>query len=333
MSRVTNPDTEGSVSCGFFNSVSHDRKYDALQMSRIFDGVIRDGVFASIGTCFVVTEGSGFTVNVGVGKAWFDHSWIENNAVLPVTLSEPELLLDRIDAIVIEVNHTALVRDCIIKVITGTPGAEPERPTLINNEDIHQHALCYIMRNAESTSIGNADITNVVGTDETPFVTGILQVVSLDVLLGQWRAQLNQFVADEESDFATWSAGQRQAFDDWFAEIQGLISGDLGVRLTQDVMDLEANKANKSAKVETTLLSANWSEDEAPYTYTLSVAGATANNNIELVAPSNLTATQVAAYVDAQILNGTQTTGSITLNAWGDKPEVDLPITIILRGD
>ena len=41
-----------SVSSGFFNSLNGDRKYNAAQMSAIFDGLIIDGVFASIGTAF-----------------------------------------------------------------------------------------------------------------------------------------------------------------------------------------------------------------------------------------------------------------------------------------
>lgn len=43
-----------SVSSGFFNSLNGDRKYNAAQMSAIFDGLIIDGVFASIGTAFAV---------------------------------------------------------------------------------------------------------------------------------------------------------------------------------------------------------------------------------------------------------------------------------------
>lgn len=34
---------------GFFNSLNGDRKYTAEQLSSIFDGLITDGVFDSIG--------------------------------------------------------------------------------------------------------------------------------------------------------------------------------------------------------------------------------------------------------------------------------------------
>ena len=50
-----------SVSSGFFNSLNGDRKYNAAQMSAIFDGLIIDGVFASIGTAFAVKAAGGLT--------------------------------------------------------------------------------------------------------------------------------------------------------------------------------------------------------------------------------------------------------------------------------
>ena len=38
-----------SVTYGFYNSIKGDRKYNALEMSSIFDGIIVDGVYMSIG--------------------------------------------------------------------------------------------------------------------------------------------------------------------------------------------------------------------------------------------------------------------------------------------
>ena len=74
-----------SVTCGFYNSLNGDRKYDSVLISKMFDGLIIDGVFASIGTCFVAQATTGVVVNVGIGKAWFKHSWLENDAILPMT--------------------------------------------------------------------------------------------------------------------------------------------------------------------------------------------------------------------------------------------------------
>lgn len=206
-----------SVTYGFYNSLNGDRRYNAEQISSIFDGLIVDGVFASIGTAFAVEAAGGLTINVGIGRAWFNHTWTLNDSILPLTAPESEVLLDRIDAVVLEVNSMESVRKNSIKIVAGTPSSEPVRPTLENEVNVHQYPLAYIYRKFGSTVITQADITNMVGTESTPFVTGIIQTISLDELLGQWQAQLDQFVANEEADFSEWREQKRIEFDNWQA--------------------------------------------------------------------------------------------------------------------
>ena len=43
-----------AVTYGFYDSTGGDRKYNALQMGSIFDGIIQDGVYANIGNAFQV---------------------------------------------------------------------------------------------------------------------------------------------------------------------------------------------------------------------------------------------------------------------------------------
>ena len=147
-----------SVSSGFFNSLNGDRKYNAAQMSAIFDGLIIDGVFASIGTAFAVKAAGGLTVNVGIGKAWFDHTWTVNDSILPMTAPEAEVLLDRIDAVVLEVNGMESVRNNTIKFVKGNPSSAPSRPTLTNEGNVHQYPLCYIYRKYGTAVINQAEL-------------------------------------------------------------------------------------------------------------------------------------------------------------------------------
>jgi hypothetical protein len=255
-----------SVSSGFFNSLNGDRKYNAAQMSAIFDGLIIDGVFASIGTAFAVKAAGGLTVNVGVGKAWFDHTWTVNDSILPMTAPEAEVLLDRIDAVVLEVNGMESVRDNTIKFVKGNPSIAPSRPTLTNEGNVHQYPLCYIYRKYGTAVINQADITPMVGTESTPFVTGILQTISLDELLGKWQDELDRFtnarsqevddwIAQEESDFTTWFdkmkadlqqeqavldqwiASEQADFLAWYNQMKDQLSGDVAGNL-----QLEINK-------------------------------------------------------------------------------------------
>ena len=253
-----------SVSSGFFNSLNGDRKYNAAQMSAIFDGLIIDGVFASIGTAFAVKAAGGLTVNVGIGKAWFDHTWTVNDSILPMTVPEAEVLLDRIDAVVLEVNGTESVRENTIKFVKGNPSSAPSRPTLTNEGNVHQYPLCYIYRKYGTAVINQADITPMVGTESTPFVTGILQTISLDELLGKWQDELDRFtdarsqevddwIAQEESDFTAWFnkmkadlqqeqtvldqwiASEQADFLAWYNQMKDQLSGDVAGNLQLEI--------------------------------------------------------------------------------------------------
>lgn len=253
-----------SVSSGFFNSLNGDRKYNAEQMSAIFDGLIIDGVFASIGTAFAVKAAGGLTVNVGIGKAWFDHTWTVNDSILPMTAPEAEVLLDRIDAVVLEVNGTESVRENTIKFVKGNPSSAPSRPTLTNEGNVHQYPLCYIYRKYGTAVINQADITPMVGTESTPFVTGILQTISLDELLGKWQDELDRFtdarskevddwIAQEESDFTAWFnkmkadlqqeqtvldqwiASEQADFLAWYNHMKDQLSGDVAGNLQLEI--------------------------------------------------------------------------------------------------
>ena len=209
-----------SVSSGFFNSLNGDRKYNAAQMSAIFDGLIIDGVFASIGTAFAVKAAGGLTVNVGIGKAWFDHTWTVNDSILPMTAPEAEVLLDRIDAVVLEVNGMESVRNNTIKFVKGNPSSAPSRPTLTNEGNVHQYPLCYIYRKYGTAVINQADITPMVGTESTPFVTGILQTISLDELLGKWQDELDRFTDARSKEVDDWIAQEESYFTAWFNKMK-----------------------------------------------------------------------------------------------------------------
>lgn len=206
-----------SFASGFFNSVDHDRLYDATDISRLFDGLIRDGIFASIGDCMVVKQSNQMNVTVGTGRAWFNHTWSYNDALYPVTIPPSEILMDRIDAIVLEINSVEAVRANSIKLIKGTPSSTPTKPALTNTKEVHQYPLAYVKVGKEVTSIRQADIENCVGTSACPFVTGILEVISIEQLIPQWKDILNRFVEENTANFNTWMNGEKQNYQAWLA--------------------------------------------------------------------------------------------------------------------
>lgn len=198
-----------AFSYGFYNSLNGDRKYDSEDLNRMFDGVITDGVLGSVGDTFAVKAGSGNTVNVSSGRAWFDHTWSYNDAPMPITCNNAAVLLDRYDAIVLEVNAASDGRKNTIKVITGTEASNPVKPTMENTKYLHQYPFAYILRKAGSTAIEQAQIENVVGTSECPLCTGPLTTMQFDQIVSQWQSQ----------------------FETWFSDVQTTLNGDVAGNL------------------------------------------------------------------------------------------------------
>lgn len=225
-----------AFSFGFYNSLNGDRKYDSEDLSRMFDGVITDGVLGSVGNTFAVNVSSGNTVTVASGRAWFNHTWSYNDAPMPVDCGEAEVLLGRYDAIVLEIDASSGSRKNSIKVIHGTAASNPVKPTLENSEYVHQYPFAYIFRTAGATEITQGNIENVVGTSECPLCTGPLTTMAFDQIIAQWQAQ----------------------FEKWFADTQTTLSGDVAGNLLTKINAVDTKANGISNVYYATLLADAW---------------------------------------------------------------------------
>lgn len=162
------------VTSGFYNSLHGDRRYDAMQISSIFDGVLTDGVYQGYGSKFAVVATTGRVIQVGTGRAWFDHTWTLNDSALDITLDPAHATLNRYDEVVIEVNSSDDVRANTIKVVKGVEAASAARPSLVNTSTIKQYSLAYVYRPANTPTVLTSHITSVVGTPSTPYVANLV---------------------------------------------------------------------------------------------------------------------------------------------------------------
>lgn len=200
-----------SFTFGFYNSVEEDRLYNAIQVSKIFDGIILDGVYATVGDAFIVQEsGEPDFVVVGPGRAWFNHTWNENDGYLDVELEPSETILDRIDMIVIDVDERVSSRKNQLLVVTGIPSSNPQKPTLIRGPEHNQYPLCYILRKAATPIVGQAQIENAVGSELTPFVTGVLEGLDVELMLLQWRAAWAEFLQACQDGIDEWEDAAKE---------------------------------------------------------------------------------------------------------------------------
>lgn len=212
-----------TVTYGFYDSLSGDRKYNADQMSRLFEGIITDGVFQSIGNALSVVPKTGMTVTVKSGRAWFYNTWTNNDGDLDLTLDASVVGLSRIDTIILEVDKNVATRANSIKILKGTGTAgTPVAPTLTNTSTVKQYGLADILVGSGVTSINAGNITNRVGTVGTPFITGIIQSASVDQVMAQYT----------------------YLFNTWFTDLQNQLDTNQATNLQNQINDLEAGWIN-----------------------------------------------------------------------------------------
>lgn len=184
---------------GFFNSVNHDRTYDADTFGSMFDGVINDGVFRTWGDGMIVRAVGGMTVTVGTGRAWFNHTWTVVTADERLTLSAASSSMSRIDSVVLRVDKNTSVRRNRIYIKSGQASGSPTRPSLENTTLVHEYRLADIRIEHGATAITQSNITNQIGRD-TSFAAIVNNTFDSAKLIMQWESQFQDFIAKSTLD-------------------------------------------------------------------------------------------------------------------------------------
>ena len=124
----------------------------------------------------------------------------------------------------------------------------------------------------------------------------------------------------------TWLAVWQRDSSTHVPELRSLPKSDLAT-------SANLNKV-KNKVVNVTLNANSWSGTASPFTYTVSNSDIlSANTNVFLSLPYNLTSKQRYAYRKAQIESGVVSSGKVVLYAFGSKPSENIPITLSIGGD
>ena len=209
-----------AIESGYYNSLNGDRKYNAETMSKYFNGLFTRGVLQNYQGKFVVEENEGMTVIVSSGKAYFsDGKWIENTTDLLLNIEAADVVLNRIDRIVLRNDRTKEGRKATVEVKKGTPSGSPTAPELTNNEDIEELSLATISVTAKQSEIKQINITNTIpDTDVCGYVTGIIEQVDTSDLYKQYQDAYKEFYDDNDERFNDLYTGNESRFDDMYTE-------------------------------------------------------------------------------------------------------------------
>lgn len=138
-----------AVTSGFFNSVDHDRMYNAEDVGSLLDGIISDGILNSYGSHFLVTHTTGLDITVGDGRGWFKQTWIKNDDNVTLTANPNTSGARRIDTVVIDVDKRDDVRANNILIVQGTSS----RPVLIDEAAHKQYPIADLYIDATGADI------------------------------------------------------------------------------------------------------------------------------------------------------------------------------------
>lgn len=183
---------------------------------------------------------------------------------------------------------------------------------------------------------------------------GTIQKVSLSALIKEYSGKngttidvtVEQASGKIGAEVKNTSISKTHLTTELASEIDGKASSShthKATEITQDtthrfVTDTEKtnwnNKLDNSTKHQVVLSSTNWVGEKAPYSYAITIEGMNETKDwiiTNSVTPL-MTAEEKEAFGIANIVCGTQTTDTVNLIAYGEKPEIDINILLIIGG-
>lgn len=252
-----------AVSFGFYSALhtnnGYDRIYQSGEMSKLFDGLILDGIYLSAreddptNQQFMVSaDTDNMFIKVAPGKAWFLGTYTISDSSIALEIEASDSA-DRIDAVCIEVNKKITTYDPgpyterfnNIKIVKGTPGDPAVKPEMIHADGIDQFPIAYITVSAGTEAIRPYDIEYVVGT-ETPYFAWLCENLSIEELYSKWKPILDT----QTQPFITWFESMQRMlghgdedYEDIVEEVNTINSNDyiVGVRPRVDEQEYKTN--------------------------------------------------------------------------------------------
>lgn len=203
------PVSQTYINCGFFDAVEvepgvFDREYSAEQMSKPYERLITDGIFAtdiagSPSSDLKVIADEGLTVKIQKGAGMFNTKWFEllDDQIISIPENDNEDGYDRIDTVLVQISSVA--REGTVIYRTGTPAEEPVAPDVTDFGDLHEYRIANVYVSYEADEMTDANISDRRGID-TPFVASLIQTLSTQQLFTQWNDLFNTYFLQKKAE-------------------------------------------------------------------------------------------------------------------------------------
>lgn len=191
-----------SINSGFYDSVDQDRLYSAEQMNMPYKRLVSNGVFATPqgtpSTDFQVTAAGGMTLQAAPGLGIVGDKWVENPGAVTITVPGNTATVGRIDSVILRTDTTTEARASSIVYRTGLASSTPTAPALDTSAGVSEYRLANVAVAASAVAISQADITDMRGSADCPWITALINQVDTSVLLAQYQAAYADFMEEME---------------------------------------------------------------------------------------------------------------------------------------
>lgn len=320
---------------GFFQGTAEDpRSYDSGDMAEAF-GTLASGGVADTGANLQVTAGGNMNTNLGYGTAMIQGHYYklrDDGGGAKVFTHTTEASLNRIDRIILRLDLTA--RTVAAVKLIGTAGASPAPPALTRTSEIYELSLAQVLIQAGVSEIQASDITD---EREDDGVCGLIAPESLR------KSTVEQMIEDgiDAGNVLRYAAQSLETAE----KTQARTNLDAQQKITANGMlkangsggvsaaSAETDYALPVTEVSATLSAALWSGSSAPFTQNIVVSGMTAAKKGVSAGLSNAATDEEFEVALAAVLHASaQGTNYVTIKAHGEKPAVNLPVLVQIKG-
>lgn len=212
------------LASGFFNAIMQDgvpdRTYNCDDLNEFLKGLVSEnGIYAEVSSACQVVASSGMNVVVKTGKGQIGFNWFEIESDTTLEIANSDVVLNRIDRVVIQRSLTN--RNTVIYVKQGTLASNPTPPALTRNESVYEIALADILVSKNISAITTALITDQRSNNNVcGWIVGLIEQFDTTTLFNQYEEAQDNFISNQTQSFEDWYDTQTQNFNNWFNGIK-----------------------------------------------------------------------------------------------------------------
>ncbi|GIO27721.1 hypothetical protein [Ornithinibacillus bavariensis] len=202
----------------FFNSAPGDpRKYQSADFADYFGNVLSTGLLHTNELPGMqVSVGTGLNTVVSPGKAIMQGYAYENTTMLTLEHSLPEIMLDRIDRIVLRLDKRNQSRYIKLFVLQGEASENPLPPELTRDEFIYELSLAQIRVRANTSSLQAQDLVDERLNEN---LCGLVQSL-ITLPTNQFQEEWDNFFATISLETDNTKSQYEQEWKEWFENQQ-----------------------------------------------------------------------------------------------------------------